>query len=101
VDLFVWSYYHGWFVTIRPPGHHAMYNEPNGYCVFNNAAIAIRHALDVCGLERILLVDWDAHHGQGLQYAFYDDPRYVRWTSDVPITACLLTICLGEEVLCF
>jgi len=53
-----------------------MYNEPNGYCVFNNAAIATRHALDVLGLERVLLVDWDAHHGQGLQYAFYDDPRY-------------------------
>ena len=54
-----------------------MYNEPNGYCVFNNAAVATRHALDVLGLERILLVDWDAHHGQGLQYAFYDDPRCV------------------------
>ena len=53
-----------------------MYNEPNGYCIFNNAAIAARHALDVLGLERVLLVDWDAHHGQGLQYAFYDDPRY-------------------------
>jgi len=57
-----------------------MYNEPNGYCVFNNAAIAIRHALDVLGLERVLLVDWDVHHGQGLQYAFYDDPRYVKWS---------------------
>jgi len=55
-----------------------MYNEPNGYCIFNNAAIAVRHALDVLGLERVLLVDWDAHHGQGLQYMFYDDPRYVR-----------------------
>jgi len=53
-----------------------MYNEPNGYCVFNNAAVATRHALDVLDLERVLLVDWDVHHGQGLQYAFYDDPRY-------------------------
>ena len=63
-------------IVFRPPGHHAMYNEPNGYCIFNNAAIATRHALDVLGVERVLLVDWDAHHGQGLQYAFYDDPRY-------------------------
>jgi len=53
-----------------------MYNEPNGYCIFNNAAIATRHALEVLDVERVLLVDWDAHHGQGLQYAFYDDPRY-------------------------
>ena len=66
------------YVAIRPPGHHAMFCEPNGYCVFNNAAIATRHALEILGLERVLLVDWDAHHGQGLQYAFYDDPRYGR-----------------------
>jgi histone deacetylase 6 len=52
-----------------------MYNEPCGYCIFNNAAIGARHAIDVLGLERILIVDWDIHHGQGTQYAFYDDPR--------------------------
>jgi len=70
-------------VTTRPPGHHAMHNEPNGYCIFNNAAIATRHALEVLDLERVLLVDWDVHHGQGLQYAFYDDPRYGKlvWSS--------------------
>lgn len=58
-----------------------MFSEPNGYCIFNNAAIAVRHALDILGLDRILLVDWDVHHGQGSQYAFYDDPRYVSWSS--------------------
>ena len=67
-----------------------MFNEPNGYCVFNNAAIATQHALDVLGLERVLLVDWDAHHGQGLQYHFYNDPRYR--TATLLVTACLLAV---------
>lgn len=53
-----------------------MFNECNGYCVFNNAAIAARHAVEVMGVERVLIVDWDLHHGQGIQKAFYDDPRY-------------------------
>ncbi|XP_074645716.1 protein deacetylase HDAC6-like isoform X2 [Tubulanus polymorphus] len=59
----------------RPPGHHAMYNECNGYCYFNNVAIAAKHGLENLGLQRILIVDWDVHHGQGIQYMFYDDPR--------------------------
>lgn len=60
---------------IRPPGHHAMKAEFNGYCFFNNVAIAARHALDVLNLKKILIIDWDAHHGQGTQRFFYDDPR--------------------------
>ncbi|XP_053682261.1 histone deacetylase 6 isoform X1 [Sabethes cyaneus] len=60
---------------IRPPGHHAMKAEYNGYCFFNNVAIAAQHALDNLGLKRILVVDWDVHHGQGTQRMFYDDPR--------------------------
>ena len=52
-----------------------MRNEPCGYCFFNNAALAVKNALDNLGLERILLVDWDLHHGQGSQFLFYDDPR--------------------------
>lgn len=60
---------------IRPPGHHAMKAEFNGYCFFNNVAVAAQHALDNKGLNRILIVDWDVHHGQGSQRAFYDDPR--------------------------
>lgn len=60
---------------IRPPGHHAMKAEYNGYCFFNNVAIAAQHALDKRGLKRILVVDWDIHHGQGTQRMFYDDPR--------------------------
>lgn len=60
---------------IRPPGHHAMKAEFNGYCFFNNVAVAAQHALDNKGVSKILIVDWDVHHGQGTQRAFYDDPR--------------------------
>lgn len=60
---------------IRPPGHHAMKAEYNGYCFFNNVAIAVQHALDKCGMKKILIVDWDVHHGQGTQRMFYNDPR--------------------------
>ncbi|XP_062610586.1 histone deacetylase 6-like isoform X1 [Saccostrea cucullata] len=63
------------FAIVRPPGHHAMYNEFNGYCLLNNVAIAAKRALDVHGLERVLILDWDVHHGQGIQYFFYNDPR--------------------------
>ncbi|XP_013408875.1 LOW QUALITY PROTEIN: histone deacetylase 6-like [Lingula anatina] len=63
------------FAIVRPPGHHAMYKEACGYCFFNNVAIAAKRALDKFGLERVLIVDWDVHHGQGTQYMFYDDPR--------------------------
>lgn len=60
---------------IRPPGHHAMETEFNGYCFFNNVAVAAKHAIDIKGVKRVLIVDWDVHHGQGTQQAFYDDPR--------------------------
>lgn len=51
--------------------------EFNGYCFFNNVAVAAKHALDNKGIKRILIIDWDVHHGQGTQRAFYDDPRVV------------------------
>nr|QDF21421.1 histone deacetylase 6 [Brachionus koreanus] len=63
------------FAIIRPPGHHAMHDEPNGYCYFNNAAVVARTAIEKYNLNRILIIDWDVHHGQGVQYQFYDDPR--------------------------
>lgn len=63
--------------VIRPPGHHAMSSEFNGYCFFNNVAVAAQHALDNRDISRILIVDWDVHHGQGTQRVFYDDPRVV------------------------
>ncbi|KAK3101938.1 hypothetical protein FSP39_007516 [Pinctada imbricata] len=60
---------------IRPPGHHAMENEFNGYCYLNNVAIAAKLAIEKYKVQRVLILDWDVHHGQGIQYSFYNDPR--------------------------
>jgi acetoin utilization deacetylase AcuC-like enzyme len=59
---------------VRPPGHHALPEWAMGFCLFNNVAIAARHARAAHGVERILIVDWDVHHGNGTQDIFYDDP---------------------------
>lgn len=63
------------FCAVRPPGHHATPEASMGFCLFNNIAIAIRHALAVHGLERVAVVDFDVHHGNGTEAAFLDDPR--------------------------
>jgi len=63
------------FCCIRPPGHHAEHDSANGFCFFNNVAVGIRHALDVHGLERIALIDFDVHHGNGSEDIFRDDDR--------------------------
>jgi acetoin utilization deacetylase AcuC-like enzyme len=63
------------FCAVRPPGHHATPDASMGFCLFNNIAIAIRHALEVHGLSRIAVVDFDAHHGNGTEAAFVDDAR--------------------------
>ncbi len=60
---------------VRPPGHHATKGDVCGFCLCNNVAIGARHALRNLGLSRILIVDFDVHHGQATQYEFYDDPR--------------------------
>ena len=62
------------FCAVRPPGHHAEANRAMGFCLFNNVAIVAKYLQEQYGLERILIVDWDVHHGNGTQQAFYDDP---------------------------
>jgi acetoin utilization deacetylase AcuC-like enzyme len=63
------------FLLVRPPGHHACPNKGMGFCLFNNVAVAAAYALAEKGLERVLIVDWDVHHGNGTQAMFYKEPR--------------------------
>ncbi|MBR0565884.1 histone deacetylase family protein [Azoarcus sp. L1K30] len=63
------------FCAIRPPGHHAERAKAMGFCFLNNVAIAARHATDAHGLERVAIVDFDVHHGNGTEDIFRDDPR--------------------------
>ncbi|WP_029075766.1 histone deacetylase family protein [Kaistia adipata] len=62
------------FCAMRPPGHHAEPERAMGFCYFNQAAIAARHAQRAHGIERVAIVDWDVHHGNGTQAIFWDDP---------------------------
>src|SRR5690606_26046413 len=62
------------FVAVRPPGHHAERELAMGFCLFNNAAIAARHAQKAHGAERVAIIDWDVHHGNGTQDIFWEDP---------------------------
>ncbi|WP_348699896.1 histone deacetylase family protein [Duganella fentianensis] len=101
------------FCAIRPPGHHARPIEPMGFCLFNNVAIAAKHALDVRGLARVAVVDFDVHHGNGTEEALRNEPRalmvsffqhpFYPYTEPEPITPNLVNVPLparsgGEEV---
>ncbi|MFQ5938271.1 MAG: histone deacetylase, partial [Acidiferrobacterales bacterium] len=62
------------FVAARPPGHHALRDRAMGFCLINHVAVAVRYVRERYGLERVLIVDWDVHHGNGTQAIFYEDP---------------------------
>jgi acetoin utilization deacetylase AcuC-like enzyme len=69
------------FAVIRPPGHHALPDRAMGFCLLNHVAIAARYIQKKHGLRRILIVDWDVHHGNGTQDVFYDDPSVLYFSA--------------------
>jgi len=75
VDLVMRGEVDNAFIACRPPGHHATRNQAMGFCIFNNVAVAAAHALEAHGLERVAIVDFDVHHGNGTEDIFRDDPR--------------------------
>lgn len=62
------------FCAVRPPGHHACTSQGMGFCIFNNVAIGARYAQSIYGIKRVLIADWDVHHGNGTEEIFYEDP---------------------------
>jgi len=75
VDLVMKNQVQSAFCAVRPPGHHACRARPMGFCIFNNVAVAAHHAMDAHGLERVAIVDFDVHHGNGTEDIFEGDER--------------------------
>jgi acetoin utilization deacetylase AcuC-like enzyme/formylglycine-generating enzyme required for sulfatase activity len=69
------------FCAVRPPGHHSLKDRALGFCIFNNVAIGTKYIQDKYGLAKVLIVDWDVHHGNGTQAAFYDDPNVLYFST--------------------
>lgn len=75
IDLLLAGEIDNGFALVRPPGHHAEKGRSMGFCLFNNVAVAAHYAIKHCGLERVMIVDWDLHHGNGTQNSFYDTDK--------------------------
>ena len=75
VDLVMAQKLHNAFCAVRPPGHHAEQDRSLGFCLFNNVAVAARYLLEAYHLNRVLILDWDVHHGNGTQHSFEREPR--------------------------
>ena len=81
VDMVLGGEVQNAFAAVRPPGHHAETDTAMGFCLFGNAALAAKHALDHHGLSRVAVVDFDVHHGNGTQDLLWDEPRALVITS--------------------
>ncbi len=75
VDLLIKGSIDNAFSLVRPPGHHAERNKSMGFCLYNNVAVAARYAISHHGLKRVMIVDWDVHHGNGTQESFYETDK--------------------------
>lgn len=75
VELVMNENYDQAFACVRPPGHHAESDRPMGFCLFNNAAFAAQYAKSFNKIKKVLIVDWDVHHGNGTEQIFYQDPN--------------------------
>jgi acetoin utilization deacetylase AcuC-like enzyme len=75
VDLLMAGDIDNGFALVRPPGHHAERTQSMGFCLFNNVAVAAHYAIETLGLERVMIVDWDLHHGNGTQNSFYESEK--------------------------
>jgi acetoin utilization deacetylase AcuC-like enzyme len=69
------------FCLVRPPGHHALMDRAGGFCIFNNLGVTAKYAMETYDLKRILIIDWDIHHGNALQDLFYRDNRVLYFSS--------------------
>ncbi len=69
------------FCAVRPPGHHSMPDRAMGFCLFNNVAVGAKYVQQKHGMSKVLIVDWDVHHGNGTQAAFYDDPTVLYFST--------------------
>lgn len=69
------------FPLVRPPGHHAEADRAMGFCLFNNVAVGAAYLTEVKGLERVLVIDWDIHHGNGTQHIFYDSSKVLYFST--------------------
>lgn len=90
------------FALVRPPGHHAEEDRAMGFCLFNNVALGARYAMKTYGLKRILILDWDLHHGNATQKSFYEDPDVLYFSTHqyphYPGTGSLGEVGSGEGV---
>ena len=75
VDLLFQKKIDNGIALVRPPGHHAEKEKSKGFCLFNNIAVAAHHAIERLGVQKVLIIDWDAHHGNGTQNSFYDTDK--------------------------